>query len=228
MNGFARAAVRRTPFVLAGLVLGSGLGIGAVAMAVDGDEPLPPEKQAVVDSVVPGTLDLPQVVSTVREVAIDDSGPAAQVAAIKAAVPAILEAYTGTMAMPVDLDARALSLTALKPDRIAALLKVWTPATVVDRTASLLQEVTDVVADQSYAAFDENRFVLGEWMGVDVADGAATAFLNGHMEYRSAGEAEWRQGNETQYQLTLKPGVLGFGGWQLQDKKQLILDGDVN
>jgi hypothetical protein len=141
-----------------------------------------------------------------------DRGPVSDVAAVKAAIPRLIETDTAVGRLPLRLSDRrpAFASPAEASRRAACVEAAWSPS----RTAAALEEwetaIEEFVDDPSYQSYSANRFVVQQWQGVTVTSRSAFAKVLGYEEYRT--EAGWVADEPAQWQISL---VRSSGTWRL-------------
>jgi hypothetical protein len=134
---------------------------------------------------------------------VQDGGTPAAVAGVKKVLPGLLTDSVAVQRLPKNLAARAAQIA--NPKAVAArrqaINRVWVPSQRAGVVAGLEQALAELGADASYTPFQDNRFVLKRWQGVEVHGHAATALLVGHETYKLTGT--WQADADQQYQIAL-------------------------
>jgi hypothetical protein len=180
------------------LVLAAGVfPLSSRANPADDDDPMPPEKAAVVDGAPSGGAELEPVVE-VRP-PVGDAGSPSDVAAVKAIVPFLLQSFNRVQMLPVDLEARRQEAQAIADDVTAAaargeeifvaeaeasqegapgtasvssfrrtMVSIFDRAMVVDESTELAEQLLADASNPTLPSFVGTTFEVENWQGVQI------------------------------------------------------------
>lgn len=219
--------MRRT--LIAGLIVGSLSGFGAVAVFAETDlgGDMPADKLAAIDEARSPTH-IPEQApnSSSWRQATPDAGAPGEVANVKVAVAGMLDRELLAGAMPQGLAQRAETAAPRRAEAAKIAVEIWAPDSLGDRRAELLAALKAVEGDASYHAYTEARYMITEWQGVTVTGDKADVTLLGHEEFRAPGEG-WNSLNAGQIQIQLVRTGDGPFGWQMLGKSVVFRDGEA-
>lgn len=146
-----------------------------------------------------------------------DSGPEADVASAKSAVPALLTAQdaigiiTGTNAVERITEVHHR----IDSGQVAAdVAAIWAPASTAKAVSTWSDGLLMTAGEPGYIPYTETQFVVDEWQKVTVTGNSATLLLRGHGTYLTA--AEWGGPEPDQKLITLSRATTG-SDWKLVD-----------
>jgi hypothetical protein len=134
---------------------------------------------------------------------------------VKMAVVRLMTERQDVGALPDGLEERQRAIKTQQDERRQRLASVWAPVVLPERVAELEQALRSVAADASYRPYATARFVVDEWVDVEVGPDEANATLVGRTEYVMRDGSTSSSLNHTRYELTLVHGAAPPGGWLL-------------
>jgi len=142
---------------------------------------------------------------------------------VKLAIVRLMTERQDMMALPDGLEERQHEIRTHREERRQRLASVWAAEVLPDRVAEVEEALRSVAADASYRPYATARFVVDEWVDVEVGADEAHATLVGHTEYVMRDGSTSSSLNHSRYELTLVHGVTPPGSWVLAEQRNDVV-----
>jgi hypothetical protein len=171
---------------------------------------VPPAKSAALSGAQDLEGNLANPVTVTRMAAFPDTGTATDISAVKTALVNDMTADNAVFRAPLSQDAIATRLG-------DPLAQIWTTAAQAVQYQQHYDALKLLLAQgTSFVPFEDNRFVVNNWMGVSVSGTTAFCLAEGHDEVQRSGV--WKAADVEQYQIKM---TFESGTWKLGEVKSV-------